>query len=422
MILVRNALVMRESGLTPGDVLVGVDGVVAVGADLGGADAVVVDAAGAVLGPGFVDLHSHFRDPGQTWKEDLESGSRAALAGGFTAVVVMPNTDPVLDTGERATAVADRGRALGLVDIQVAGALTMGSEGERMADLESLYHSGVRIFTDDGRSPSDAGLLREIMRYLAGMPEAVVADHPEDAALSRHGHLHEGVVAARHGIGAIPASAEEVAVARDLLLAAETGARLHLQHLSTRGSVAQLRRAKEDGVSVTAEVTPHHLSLTDSDTDDLDPDLKMYPPLRHPTDTEALRSALAEGLIDAVATDHAPHTTDEKDVPFEEAPRGVIGLETAAAVTLAALGGDVSALFQRLSVMPARIAGMTGQGRLVEVGSPSNLVIFDPRQSWVPDRFHSKSSNSPFRGRTLTGRVVATVSRGRLLYREDEDV
>jgi dihydroorotase len=285
-----------------------------------------------------------------------------------------------------------------------------------MADLGSMHAAGIRFFSDDGDSVPEAGLMRRIMLTAASLPGAVVAQHAEDRSLSGDGHLHEGTMSALHGIAGIPSAAEDVIVARDLVLAAETGARVHIQHVSTATSVVMIEQAKAAGTPVTAEVTPHHLVLDDSALDDLDPMLKMYPPLRDAADRDSVVSALLRGVIDAVATDHAPHTFEEKAVPFEEAPRGVIGLETAASIASVALQGDQRMFFARLSVEPARIAGLSRQGIAVEPGAPANLVVFDPGRSWTVDGFESRSGNSPFLGETLKGRVMATINEGRITY------
>jgi dihydroorotase len=418
MIVIRNARVLRSSGVEESTVVIEGDTVLAVGDEPRANGARVVDAGGAWLGPGLVDLHVHFREPGQTWKEDMASGARAAAAGGFTAALAMPNTEPPIDGGERATAAMERSQAIDMLDLRVAGCLTRGRVGAEMADFDAMYDAGVRVFSDDGDAVPEAGLLRRIMGYLADLPGAVVAEHPEDHSLAGNGHLHQGLVAARHGIESLPALAEDVIVARDLEIARVTGASLHIQHVSTSHAVELIRRARERGVPVTAEVTPHHLALDESALEGLDPNLKMYPPLRGTDDRAALVEALRGGVIDAVATDHAPHSVAEKAVPFEEAPRGVIGLETAAAVASAALGHDQALFYDRLSVAPSRIAGLDRQGIAVEPGSPANLMLFDPGARWIPKSFRSKSENSPFRGMELTGKVMATIYEGRISYED----
>lgn len=417
MIVIRNAGVLRANGIDQATVLIEGDTVVSIGTDPAPNGARVIDAKGSWLGPGLVDLHVHLRDPGQTWKEDMESGARAATTGGFTAIVAMPNTQPPVDGGSSAMAAFERARAVDTIDIVMAGTLTMGRAGKEMAGFDAMYEAGVRVFSDDGDAVPEAGLLRQVMAYLRDLPGALVAEHAEDRSITGEGHMHEGMVSSRLGIAGMPGIAEDVIVARDIAIAADTGARLHIQHVSSMRSVELIKGAKEGGMLVTAEVTPHHLALDESSVQGLDPNRKMYPPLRGADDQAALRSALREGVIDAVATDHAPHAPAEKAVPFEEAPRGVIGLETAAAVVAShALGDDQKTFFDRMSIAPARIAGLDRQGREVEPGSPANLVLFDPKRRWVPGSFVSKSQNSPFAGMELTGSVLATIYEGRISY------
>jgi dihydroorotase len=417
MIVIRNALVMTSSGIEQAPVVIDGDTVRSVGVEPEANGHRVIDAGGAWLGPGLVDLHVHLRDPGQTWKEDMASGARAAAAGGFTAIVAMPNTDPPIDGSAPAAAAVQGASDISDVEIVTAGALTRRRAGQDLADYDGMYEAGIRVFTDDGDSVPSAGLLHRAMAYLSDLPGAVVAEHAEDLSLAGDGHIHEGSLANRLGIAGLSPLAEELVVARDLALAGATGARLHIQHVSTAASVGMIRRAREEGVQVTAEVTPHHLALDEAAVEGLDTRFKMYPPLREAADRAALVQGLRDGVIDAVATDHAPHGEAEKAVPFEEAPRGVIGLETAAAVVAtAALGDDQRLFFERLSVSPARIAGLPDQGRLVEAGSPANLVLFDRRRRWVPSAFLSKSSNSAFVGVELTGKVLATIHEGRITY------
>lgn len=417
MIVIRGGSVLTDAGIVVTDVAVA-DGIVTGLGEAPESADTVIEARGAWVGPGLVDIHVHLREPGQEWKEDIASGARAAAAGGFTAVVAMPNTEPAIDVGHRARFVSERGLHSGLCRVVPAGALTMGRAGEQLAHLDELLEAGVRIFTDDGDTLMDAGLLRRAMEYLAGQ-ECVIAQHAEDPGLAAQGHMHEGSVSSRLGMRGLPALAEETVIARDLALVELTGARYHIQHVSTAGSVALLARARADGLPVTAEVTPHHLTFDHREVESMDPDFKMYPPLRTPEDVAELRSALRDGTIDAVATDHAPHADHEQEVPFEEAPRGVIGLETAMAATLTATGLDQADLFARMSTAPARIAGIPDQGAPLAVGAPANLVVIDPEATWTPDRFLSRSQNSPFRDRTLTGRIVATIYEGRLTHGGD---
>jgi len=421
MIVIRGGSVLTPDGVVVADVVVDGEEVIAVdeapAQPRQSPSAQVLDASGCWVGPGLVDLHTHLREPGQEWKEDIASGSRAAAAGGFTAVVAMPNTVPAIDEGHRARFVAERGAKVGLCDVVPAGALSLGREGEHLARFDELIEAGVRLFTDDGDTLVDAGLLRRAMEYLADR-DCVIAQHAEDPGLAGGGHMHEGSVSSRLGMRGLPALAEETVVARDLALVELTGATYHVQHVSTAGTVELIRRAKAAGLPVTAEVAPHHLVFDHHEVESMDPNFKMYPPLRTPDDVAELRRALLDGTIDAVATDHAPHADHEQEVTFEEAPRGVIGLETAAAATITATGIDQQRFFEALSISPARIARLEEHGRPVAPGSPANLVVVDPTATWTPRRFHSRSQNSPFLGRQLTGKVRATLLRGRLTHQE----
>lgn len=417
MTVIKNVTAYTGDALWVGDVAIESGVVSAMSAQIDALpESDVIDGSGLVLGPGLVDIHVHFREPGQTWKEDIASGTAAAAAGGFSAVVMMPNTDPPIASAKTLQQVRDVIKEDAIVEVAVAGCLTEGRSGRTMAAFDDLHEAGVRIFSDDGDSVGDAGLLSRIMTYLSDFPGAVVAQHGEDASITSGGHMNEGAVSHLLGIKGLPASAEEIVIARDIILSARDGCHYHAQHISTAGSVELISRAKEEGLNVTAEVTPHHLTLTDDECADLDPATKMYPPLRLARDVDALIEGLRSGIIDAVATDHAPHTAVEKDVPFEEAPRGVIGLETALPLTLAALNGDLPLLFERMSVAPSRIAGLTNHGHPVGVGVPANLVLIDPKERWTPWSFASKSSNSPFMGKDLTGRVQVTFVDGRVVY------
>ncbi|HUU62016.1 MAG TPA: dihydroorotase [Acidimicrobiia bacterium] len=418
-ILLVGGLVATPQGAVAADVRLAGEIVAEVGPGLDRDCAEVVDCTGCWVGPGLVDPHVHLREPGQEWKEDIESGSQAAVAGGFTAVVAMPNTDPPIDAGHLARFVAERGRQVGLVDVSSAGCVTAGRAGQRLAHLDELWAAGVRLFTDDGDSVADAGLLRRAMEYLSDMG-GVVAQHAEDRGLAGSGQLHEGEVSALLGMVGIPAEAEEVVVARDLAIARLTGARYHVQHVSTAGTVALVRAAKGEGLAVTAEATPHHLAFDHHEVLSTDPAFKMYPPLRRPPDVEAVRAALADGTIDMVGTDHAPHAAHEKDVPFEEAPRGVIGLETAVGAVLGAVALAPEDFFARLAVAPAGLAGLGAHGHLPAPGSPATITVVDPAREWVAGPFRSRSSNSPWRGRRLTGRARHVLLRGRFTLRDEE--
>ena len=413
MIAIRNGRVVTPDGVVETDLLTTGDLVVALGGEFDAQH--TIDAAGAWVGPGFVDLHVHFREPGEEWKEDIASGSRAAAAGGYTAVVTMPNTDPPVDAGHRAQYISDRGKQVGICEVMPAGAITMARSGQMLSHLDEMWNAGVRIFTDDGSSVEDAGLLRLAMEYVAERG-GVIAQHAEDPGLSRGGHMHEGSVSSRLGMRGLPSVAEEVIVARDLALARLTGVRYHVQHVSSFGTVELLRQAKTGDLQVTSEVTPHHLVFDHERILSMDPAFKMYPPLRTPADIDAWREALAQGLIDAVSTDHAPHAAFETEVTFEEAPRGVIGLETAAAAINTSTGMGAEDFFARMSVTPAGIGGFGRQGQPVAEGSVANLVIFDPAATWIPTGFVSKAANSPFLGMELRGRVIGTVFEGRMTH------
>lgn len=414
-LLIRGGLVLTGAGLEVSDVLVEGRSIEDIAPRIDVQGVKEVDASGCLVGPGLVDIHAHLRDPGHTWKEDLASGIRAAVAGGFTAIVIMPNTEPPVDSVELARDISSRAAALGEVEVAVAASLTRGRTGEFASDVESLYESGVRLFTDDGDCVEDPRLAEHLMRRMAMLPGAVFCQHAERTVLTQGGHMHEGSVSARLGIGGLPSQAESEIVARDLDLVRRIGAAYHCQHVSAAETVDLIRGAKQEGLPVTSEVAPHHLSFTEADVEGLDANYKMYPPLRSAEDRAALRSGLLDGTIDAVATDHAPHTPEEKAVEFVDAPRGVIGMETAAPVVWENVG-DPHRFFEVLSTNPARIAGMGDQGRLLGPGVPANVVVFDPKATWIPRALFSKSANSPYLGAQMTGRVVATIANGDLVH------
>jgi dihydroorotase len=415
--LIRGGRVLGATGPQRADVRIRNGVVDEVGGDLTPDGDSVVDAAGCWVGPAFVDVHVHLREPGFEHKENIESGSRAAAAGGFSAVVAMPNTSPAMDHPDVVRRVARRGEDIGLVEVLPAAAITKGRAGHVLTDIEALWDAGVRLFSDDGDTVADGGLLRAAMERIAALG-GVVSQHAVDPALSGGGHLHEGTVSQRLGIPGIPSAADDVVIDRDLELVRRTGCRYHLQHASTAGAVTMLAAAKAEGLPVTAEVTPHHLAFDHRDVETLDTSFKMMPPLRGPADRDALRRAVAGGVIDMVATDHAPHAPGEKDVPFVDAPNGVLGLEWSAAVVATVLDLDMERFFTRLSIAPAALAGIGDRhGMRVAPGIPANLVVFDPGTETVPRSTRSKSRNSPYLGRRWRGVVRATFYRGTATHR-----
>jgi dihydroorotase len=416
-LLIRGASLLGE---TTADVYVEDGTIRSVGPFTGTADE-AVDAHGLVLLPGLVDLHTHLREPGREDAETVLTGSQAAAAGGFTSVLAMANTSPVTDTAEAAERVLDLGRAAGLVDVQPVGAVTKGLAGEELAELGLMARSRarVRVFSDDGRCVADPRVMRRALEYVKAFG-GVVSQHAQDPSLAPYGSAccHEGRLSGELGLPGWPSVAEEVIVARDVMLARHTGSRVHVAHVSTAGSVEVVRWAKAQGIAVTAEVTPHHLLLTTDLLTGYDPTFKVNPPLRPAEDVEALRAALADGTIDAVATDHAPHARHDKEHAFVDAAFGMLGLETALSVvaTVMVEGGllDWAGVARVMSSAPAAIAGLEGHGRPLAEGQPANLTLVDPSATYVVDRADSLSlsRNNPWHGRKLTGRVVGTWLRG----------
>jgi len=396
------------------------DGLIAEIGVIGALDGETIDADGLVALPGLVDIHTHLREPGREDAETIASGSAAAAIGGFTAILAMANTTPVTDTAEAAERILDLGRLAGLVDVQPVGAVTKGLAGEELAELGLMAASRarVRVFSDDGRCVHDARVMRRALEYVRAFG-GVISQHSQDPMLADHNACcHEGELSGRLGLPGWPGVAEEVIVARDVMLARHTGSRVHVAHVSTAGSVEVIRWAKAQGISVTAEATPHHLMLTTDLLVGYDPTFKVNPPLRPSEDVEALRAALADGTIDVVATDHAPHARHDKEHTFINAAFGVMGLETALSVISTVMVGsgllDWAGVAQVMSARPARIAGLSGQGRPIAVGEPANLTLVDPSATVTVDRDASVSlsRNNPWHGRTLTGTVHATLLRG----------
>ena len=418
-LLIRGGTVVDATGERRADVLVRGGVIVEVSADAraGNQGVEELDASGCLVAPGLVDLHVHLREPGMEEAETIETGARAAALGGFTAVVAMPNTTPALDDPAVVASVLARGRHVPC-DIVSSGCITVGRAGEALAPMGELHALGVRIFTDDGACVADAGVMRHALDYSRALPGAVVAQHAEDPDLSGDGAMHEGAWSSRLGIPGRPAAAEEVIVARDVILAELTGAHVHFLHVSTAGAVDMVRAAKARGLRVTAEAAPHHFTLTDECCATFDPVFKVHPPLRTAGDVAAVRAGLADGTIDAIATDHAPHPVHEKERPFQEAPPGMLGLETSLALTITELVEPGALTWPQalsaLSWRPAAIAGLERHGGSIAPGSAANLCVIDPAIRWQvdPAALASKARNTPFAGRSLTGRCRHTVLEG----------
>ena len=417
-VVLKGGRVIDRTGERMLDVEVGDDGrIAAVGTGLSGE--VELDASGCVVSPGFVDLHAHLREPGHEEAETIETGARGGSLGGYTALVAMPNTDPTTDC----VAVVDQVRNLGrrtTCEVIPSAAMTVGRDGVEMAPMGELVDAGVGIFTDDGTGLQDPRLMRRVMEYSTGLAgrlgrPVVLAQHCEVSALSAGGCMHEGEWSSRLGIPGQPAEAEELMVMRDIALVRLTGAHMHFQHLSTASSVAMVRGAKAAGLPVTAEATTHHFTLTDAACASYDPVFKVHPPLRTDADVAAVKEGLADGTIDAVATDHAPHAPHAKERPFDQAPPGMLGLETAFALTLDESGLDLPEVLAVLSWRPAAIAGVADRhGADVQQGAPANLCVVDPDETWTVSgaAMASRSLNTPYEGRTLRGRVRHTIRAG----------
>jgi dihydroorotase len=387
------------------------------------AEAREIDGSGLIVMPGLIDAHVHLREPGQEHKETIATGARAAAAGGFTAVCAMPNTDPPIDDPATVGFVVAEGKRVGAARVYPMGAISVNMAGEALTEFGEMVEAGAVAVTDDGRPVMDSGLMRLALEYAQafGIP---VVDHPEDLSLARDGSMNEGLVSSRLGLRGKPNAAEDIHIVRDILLAELTGGRIHLQHVSTRHGVDAIRRAKDRGLQVTGEASPHHLLLTDEDVDGYRTEAKMNPPLRSPEDRDAVQEGLLDGTLDMVATDHAPHHYDEKEAAFDDAPNGVVGLETALGLihTHFVLTGrmDLSTMVERMSVAPARVFNLPG-GTL-KVGSPGDVTVFDPEAEWVvdPQRFLSKSRNTPFAGWTLKGKPRYTVVGGAAVWEDKQ--
>lgn len=422
-LLIKNGIVINPGDRSErrADLLVK-DGVVAQIAESLSSEADrVIDAAGAYCMPGFIDMHVHLRDPGLTYKEDIETGGAAAIHGGFTTIVAMPNTKPVADCPDVIRYVQEKAARVTKAHVIQVGSVTKGMQGQELSDIRGMAAAGCICLSEDGKSVMNADLYRDAMKIAAEENMTVLA-HCEDINLVHGGVLNADPVSASLGMPGITNAVEDVIVARDILLAKETGCRLHLCHCSTEDSVKMVRMAKADGVNVTAEVCPHHFSMTSDEIREDDANYKMNPPLRTAADVEALKKGLAEDVMDVIATDHAPHGKEEKEQGIRKAPFGIVGLETAAALTYTHLVKPglltIMQMAEKMSYHPARILGLN-KG-VIEEGAPADLVIFDPAREWTvdPADFRSKGKNTPFAGRTLSGKVTATIVDGEIAYAE----
>lgn len=383
----------------------------------------VIDASGWIVCPGFIDMHVHLREPGREDKETILSGCRAAAAGGFTSISCMPNTDPVNDSEAITRFIVERARQVGLVNVFPAGAITKGLQGEELAEIGEMVKAGAVAITDDGHPVENNQMMRRALEY-AKIFDIPVVDHCEDRHLAAGGHMNEGKVSTRLGLYGVSRAAEELDVARDMILGRITGGRIHIAHLSTRESLFWVRQAKRQGVKMTCEVTPHHFILTDADVKNYDTNFKMYPPLRAQSDVKGILKGLSDGTIDCIATDHAPHTSLEKETPFQEAANGVIGMETAVSLSMEFLVRrkvvSISRLVELFSTNPNRILKL-GRGTLEE-GAIADITVIDPNLETVVDvnQFRSKSRNCPFEGWELHGAPVMTIVRGKTVFQRED--
>ena len=402
------------------DILIEKGKIAEIKAKIGETGAKIIDASRLVISPGFIDMHTHLRDPGQEDKETIKTGSLAAAKGGFTSITCMPNTDPVNDNRGVTEYILSEARRNAVVNVFPIAAVTVGQRGEKLTDMADLKDAGAIAFSDDGKSVQNSLIMRRALEY-SKLTDSLIIDHCEDMNLSNGGVMHEGRYSLKLGLNGIPASSEEIIVARDIILAEKAGAKLHIAHASVKGSVEQIKRAKEKGLNITAEVTPHHLFLTDASLESFNANLKVNPPLRSTEDVQALLKAIAQNVVDVLATDHAPHTPDEKDVELHEAPFGINGLETAVSLFLDKLVNkniiSLQKFIELISVNPAKILGLENKGKIA-AGADADLTILKLHKEIVVDvnEFKSKSRNNPFHGWKLKGAPVMTIVRGKIIY------
>jgi dihydroorotase len=420
MLLIKNGRLLDPAGKTDAalDVLLDGERIAKVGAQLSAPGAELFDASGLIVAPGFIDLHCHLREPGQEMSETIETGTRAAARGGFTAVCCMPNTQPVNDSASVTRGIVERAAAAGSVRVWPIGAASVGSQGEALAEIAAMKAAGIVAVSDDGRPVATARLMRQVMDYCNALDLPVI-DHCEDASLFAGGVMREGAQSMRLGLAGIPAQSESICAGRDVEIAGLTGARLHIAHMSTRGALEYVRAAKKQGLRVTCEVTPHHFTLTDEDVR-YDTHYKMNPPLASREDRDALIAGLADGTVDAIATDHAPHHPASKDVEFDRAPFGITGFETALALVLSELvhPGKIS-LLRLVELFTSGPAGVLGIKRKIAPGEPADLTVFSDTHEWTfrASESASKSRNTPFDGRAFRGAPMATIVAGRVVFK-----
>ncbi len=421
-LLIKNAVIVNAGGVseTPQDILIEKGVIAKIGTGLKADGARVLDVGGNLVFPGFIDLHVHLREPGREDKETIETGCRAAVKGGFTTIFCMPNTTPPIDNAGIVQSVLAEAKRVGLLRVIPVGAVTRGQRGEEMVDMFEMRDAGCLALTDDGKSVSTSQMLFQALKY-AQMAGLFLMEHCQDAALSGSGVMNEGFQSTLLGMRGDPAPAESVIAARDIEIAGYLKTRIHLSHISLKRSCELIRFAKAQGIAVTAECTPHHFSLTEDAVRDFDPNTKVNPPLRQQEDVDALKEALADGTLDCIATDHAPHSQEDKELGFDAAPPGISGLETALGLAMTELVHrkvlTLPQLADKMSASPARIAGLAGKGRVAE-GCDADLTIVDPDEGWEVRReeFVSKGKNSPFFGHVLKGRVQATIFGGKVVF------